>query len=700
MKMPRRSFLQRSVAGAATVAVWRGLLIFAAVAQVPGDSVQPQLASGPWQVTTHRLSEVPISRLIFGNFVELGFGRQGAGMWAEMIYNRSFQKVTPYKSPTWEWLGIESRLYNDQAPFWHSGYEEHDWELIAPEQSAKGRGFGADTFKGDGSLWLDNRGTHRVGLRQKGIYVKAGQKYDFSLFGGYAGPKISAGLEGFELSGKTATEKRIVNFNLRNEAKPEEVLFSQDLQVGCLQQEHALEIELASFTGRVVLEISFTWQGRLLLSWCSMMPRDNVRGWNAEVVQCLKRVAPPVIRFPGGCFASFYDWRKGIGPRPERQAQESYYWGGLEENDIGIDEFLDLCREIGAEPQYCVNLMTSTPFKAAELVEYCNGPDDSAMGRFRRENEVMRRQRVTYWEMDNEAGRKWSAIQYAQKVSEFAKAMRAVDPKIKIMMEYYSYGLEWLPQMLQITGPQIDLVIHRDGSPAFVQEALGVLREYNRRNGASIKQVDTEWLPNTSSPGPFSHPDVPERFSWTGRITNDHKKNLAYRQGTWFYALNAANRLMDYLSYGGEFHLANFNNCVNTWGQNIIESSKEKAWLSPCGKVFEFFTRDFQAQYPLQVVPPLEASGMLKVQACLSADGRTIVISMVNQATTPQSITLTLPAGFAVDKGEILFAPDRLSRITAQTDPVEKDNLDPDAAGMWRVKPLSVVKLRASRHQP
>ena len=258
MKLTRRSFLQRGITAAATVAVWRGMPVLAAVAQAPGESVQPQLASNTWQVCTHRLSEVPISRFIFGNFVELGFGRQGTGMWAEMIHNRSFQKVTPYKSPTWEWLGIESRLYNDQAPFWHSGYEEQDWSLITPEQSVKGRGFGADTFKGDGSLWLDNRGTNRVGLRQRGIYVKAGQKYDFSLFGGYAGPKISAGLEGFERNGKTATEKRIVNISFRNEAKPEEILFSQDLQVDCLQQEHALEIELASFTGRVVFEISFT----------------------------------------------------------------------------------------------------------------------------------------------------------------------------------------------------------------------------------------------------------------------------------------------------------------------------------------------------------------------------------------------------------------------------------------------------------
>jgi len=91
---------------------------------------------------------------------------------------------------------------------------------------------------------------------------------------------------------------------------------------------------------------------------------------------------------------------------------------------------------------------------------------------------------------------------------------------------------------------------------------------------------------------------------------------------------------------------------------------------------------------------------MLKLQACESGDSRAIVIYMVNPSTTPQSITIALPPGFAADKGEILFAPDRLSRITAQEDPMQKEDLQPDAAGMWSVKPLSVVKLRASRHQP
>ena len=78
--------------------------------------------SGKW-------TKEPVSRDIFGNFIESGFGRQVNGMWSEMLYNRAFRKVPEYKYATWEWLGLEEPYYNENAPFWHSGYEERDWDL-------------------------------------------------------------------------------------------------------------------------------------------------------------------------------------------------------------------------------------------------------------------------------------------------------------------------------------------------------------------------------------------------------------------------------------------------------------------------------------------------------------------------------------------------------------------------------------------
>lgn len=77
-------------------------------------------------------------------------------------------------------------------------------------------------------------------------------------------------------------------------------------------------------------------------------------------------------------------------------------------------------------------------------------------------------------------------------------------------------------------------------------------------------------------------------------MTNDYANIFGVQQISWNYALNGAHRLLDYISYGGEFALANFNNMCNTWGQNIIEATKENCYLSCMGQIFSMFARVFE----------------------------------------------------------------------------------------------------------
>lgn len=295
------------------------------------------------------------------------------------------------------------------------------------------------------------------------------------------------------------------------------------------------------------------------------MPNDNVFGWRKDVVELLKEINVPIIRYPGGCYASFYDWRKYVGPRDTRETTDSFFWGSLDDNDASIDEFLKLCDEIDCEPQICINMMSSTPFKAAEFVEYLNGPESSSMGKFRLENGVKRKRKVRYFEMDNEAGRKWNALDYARNVVQFSKSMKSVDSDIKLMMMCYSFdqGEEYFEQMLEIAGDHIDYVIYRNGSPQFVNHVLSILKKYNDENGTSIKLTNTEWLADGNFPEPFEDKNIPQNHTWSWRVENDYKKVLSFRQIHWFYALNGSAQLLDYLSYGGNFFLSNFNNCVN-----------------------------------------------------------------------------------------------------------------------------------------
>ena len=129
-------------------------------------------------IETSRLSEYRISPYIFGNFVEAGFGRQVSGMWSEMIYNRSFElpgTIVKFgdMEPTVQWWMFPKEMYNANAPFWHSGYEEIDWEVTDPALMTLSRIIGAESYKGLGSLQMTKPNEQRAGIRQKGIYIEA-----------------------------------------------------------------------------------------------------------------------------------------------------------------------------------------------------------------------------------------------------------------------------------------------------------------------------------------------------------------------------------------------------------------------------------------------------------------------------------------------------------------------------------------------
>ena len=642
------------------------------------------------RISSERAITSPISPLITGNFIERSIGRQVDGMWAEMIYNRTFQEnIPPFTPAVWGWLQMDPEHYNGNAPFWHSGYEQNDWELINPAASSKRRTLGEESHLGKGSLIVNNEseGTP-AGMKQKGIYLEQNREYLFSIFGGYYtgwGLKTSPSLDGFPPVYEELLKTKTITVSLVTETTGK-TIFSKNLNFASTQQQFDMKFTPEGFTGRATLEISFHWKGELLLSWCSLMPADNQNGWRKEVVEALREIGPPVIRFPGGCFASFDRWQDAIGPRNHRVPRAGYFWGGLESNEVGIDEFLSLCEMIDCQPQITINMMTGSPLSASELVDYCNGTDASCMGRLRKENGIQRTTKVTYWEMDNENGRKWSALQYAGEINRFAVAMREVDPDIRIMMDIYSfpYELEWLPQMLEVAGRQVDYVITRERSVDYIQQVMKILDECNRKNQTHIGVVNTEWIADANVSEPFSISTVPLEHDWSAR--NIYEQGLSYRQIRWFYALSSASTILDFMSLGGTVHLANFNNCANTWGGNIIECSKEGIWKSANGEVFTFY-KDFKDRYPLRSDVKNE-NRLVRILACETEDG--IILNVVNKSEKAASLKLTLPDGYRPVSLETLYAPDKLSRTYLDhTDLIYETNTLINTRTA-EIKPLSV----------
>lgn len=622
--------------------------------------------------------KAPVDRRILGHFIESGFGRQVPGMWSEMLYNRAFRKIAPYSFFTWEWLGFEEPMYNENAPFWHDGYEEHDWENVG-DVTLEGT-HGSNTFKGKRSLRVTNNKGGEAGLRQRRIWVEAGKEYQFQIFAGVQGKHRMAGLDGFEGHDHTGEDRP---FSIKFKTEDGAIAFEKELVFTPVQGMQQIAATFPA-SGWVDLYLVFDWQGTVLLSWVSMMPADNQKGWRKDVVSKMKDVNVPLVRFPGGCFVSFFDWEASIGPRDRREPMESYYWGGMEENDVGLDEFMDLAELVGFAPQVCFNMMSSFPFKARQMVEYLNAPADVGMGRLRALNGYTEPRKAKLFEMDNEPWRKWSPLQYAEACVEFGTEMRLADPDIELQMACYGYPIESLRGMLDIAGGTVNYVIYRDGSPKTVHRVLEILRQYNADSGNNVRMVNTEWLPSCGSETPFEDSSIPTDFNWgRERITNDYHHTFGFFQTRWFYALNGAARILDYMSYGGEFVSANFNNCCNTWGQNIIEASKKTSWLSCSGEMFRFFGEYFLEGDAVNYETGVKG---VSAQEIDSANGRRFFL--VNN--TGEEVTVALDGTWA---GELLVGPDQLAKISENENPLSRTAVT--ASGSITLPAWSIAALKA-----
>jgi len=133
-------------------------------------------------------------------------------------------------------------------------------------------------------------------------------------------------------------------------------------------------------------------------------PIPNTDGYRNDVLQALKDLKVPVLRWPGGCFADEYHWRDGIGPRSERPKMQNNNWGGtIEDNSFGTHEFLNLCEMLGCEPYISGNVGSGTVEELAKWVEYMTSDGDTPMAKLRRQNGRDKAWKVKYLGVGNES---------------------------------------------------------------------------------------------------------------------------------------------------------------------------------------------------------------------------------------------------------------------------------------------------------
>ncbi len=167
-------------------------------------------------------------------------------------------------------------------------------------------------------------------------------------------------------------------------------------------------------------------------------PLSDKQHFRTDVLDALRPLRMPILRWPGGNFVSGYAWTDGIGPVDDRPRRLELAWHDVESNRFGTDEYIAYCRELDTEPFICVNMGTGTMEEARSWVEYCNGTEDTYWANLRRDNGHPEPYNVKYWGLGNEMWGSWqigalSADDYVRKAIEFAKVMLWTDPNIELV---------------------------------------------------------------------------------------------------------------------------------------------------------------------------------------------------------------------------------------------------------------------------
>ena len=165
---------------------------------------------------------------------------------------------------------------------------------------------------------------------------------------------------------------------------------------------------------------------------------ENGERLRADSLSLIRELRPPVIRYPGGNFASGYHWEDGIGPRGQRPPRFDKAWQVSESNQVGTDEFVQFCRDVGAEPFLVVNDGSGTAQEAAQWVAYCNDPLTTPQGERRAANGHLAPYRVRLWGIGNEVWGPWQighapAEDYVGRLQSFAASMHEVDPSLRVV---------------------------------------------------------------------------------------------------------------------------------------------------------------------------------------------------------------------------------------------------------------------------
>lgn len=445
----------------------------------------------------------------------------------------------------------------------------------------------------------------------------------------------------------------------------------------------------------------------------------NTKGVRNDVIDALKKLKIPNLRWPGGCFADTYHWKDGIGPKEKRPSMVNTWWGGVtEDNSFGTHDFLDMCELLGAEPYMAANVGSGTVKELSDWVEYVSFGGKSPMSNLRRENGRENPWKVRFWGVGNEAwgcGGNMTPEYYANVYRQYATFMTDWDNTSKIYRiasGASSDNYHWTEVMMRdIPLNMLDGVgVHhysvinwskKGPSTDFTEEQYFTIM----KRAWEIEDLVTKHaaIMDKYDPKKKVAMIVDEWGGWYD-VEPGTNPGFLYQQNTMRDAMIAGMTLNVFNNHADRVRMANIAQAINVL-QAVILTDEEKMLLTPTFHVMEMYNVHQDATLlPIQVKTNDYTFGNEKlpaVSASASRDKNGLThISLVNiDSKADQDITIDIKgAKFSTVTGRILSSakvqdhntfdnPDKVKPAAFKGAKLSSDKLS------VKVPPFSVVVL-------
>ena len=596
-------------------------------------------------------TRAPISKYIYGQFLEHIGGIVNNNIWAEMLDDRKFYSPINSHPPA-----------EPSGPAWRHVTLRH-WIPIGADEFVtmdKNR-----PYVGEHTPLVTLTSSQSHGIQQAGLAVRKGKSYTGRVvLAGTVGTTVKVSL----IWGNAANERQTVVINI----------------VGTEYRKFPLTFQAQGDSDDARLEIVGSGTGPLHVGAVSLMPGDNVQGFRAEVIAALKQLHSGVYRWPGGNFVSGHEWRDAIGDPDKRPPIMDPVWHAVQPNDVGTDEFMTLCRLLGVEPYVTVNGGFGDEWSAAQLVEYTNGAVATPMGKLRSANGHPEPYHINLWGVGNEPWGEWQlgfmpVAQWELKHNMFARAMRKVDPTIKliaagampdamtgskqakrlngqIVPDYLSSG-DWSGNLLAHCLDDMDMLSEHFYSSSGKRTDL---QTGEKVDVGSQSLIEWERAPATQVRSKYEHYQeylklIPElktkpvpisldEWAYIGAPPNSYKVVPAYA-----WAFHEMFRHSDLYQLG-----------AFTFATAMISEDRTDAVLNPTGLLFKMYREHFgttpvevsgDSPQPKPIYPaggdqpavnPGSDTYPLDVSAALRDEGKTLTFAVLNPSDSVQQLQLAI----------------------------------------------------------